>query len=88
MKVYQSVTVCLAVVAGMTADGCFAQSATNQQESVAAGSTQQAPAVAVPAATSATPVSPGKTREQVMRELEDFQKNGEAAKMVELYRGS
>ena len=87
MKLYQSMTLCLAFVAGVTADGCFAQSATNQQESVA-DSTPQIQAVAVPPVTPAAPDSAGKTREQVMRELEDFQKSGKAAQMLELYRGS
>ena len=78
MKLYQSITVCLALMAGVTADGCFAQSATNPNESEAAGNAPQDPAVAVPTVTPAPPVSLRKTREQVMRELEDFQKSGQA----------
>jgi hypothetical protein len=88
MKLHQSIAVCLALMAGVAADGCFAQSATNQDESVAVGNVPQDPAVAVPAVTPAPSVSVGKTREQVMRELEDFQKSGQAAQMGELYRGS
>ncbi|WP_213764539.1 hypothetical protein [Caballeronia sp. dw_19] len=87
MKLHQSIAVCLALMAGVTADGCFAQSATNQNESVVAGSTPQDPAVAVPAVTPAAPVSMGKTREQVRRELEDFQNSDQAAQMRDLYRG-
>jgi len=53
MKLCQSITVCLALMAGVTADGCFAQSATDPNESVAAGNAPQDPAFAVPAATPA-----------------------------------
>jgi hypothetical protein len=88
MKLYQSITVCLALTAGGTADGCFAQTATNPQESVAAGSTPQTPTIAVPSVTPAPAVSVGKTRAQVIRELEDFQNSGEAAKMRDIYQGS
>ena len=87
MKLHQSIAVCLALMAGVTADGCFAQSTTNQNESVAVGSSPQDPAVAVPAVTPAPPISVGKTRAQVIRELEDFQNSDQAAQMRELYRG-
>jgi hypothetical protein len=87
MKLYQSMTVCFALIAGVTADGCFAQSAANQQAAVADGSAPQIPAVAVPNVTPAPPTSLGKTREQVMRELEDFQNSGQAAKLRDLYQG-
>jgi hypothetical protein len=87
MKLHQSIAVCLALMAGVTADGCFAQSATNQNESVAVGTAPQDPAVAVPAVTPAPPVSLGKTRAQVIRELEDFQNSDQAAQMRDLYRG-
>jgi len=87
MKLYQSITLCLALVGGVTADGCFAQSATNQNESVADGNAPQVSAVAVPTAAPAPPVSLEKTRQQVIRELEDFQNSGQAAQMRELYRG-
>ncbi|SOE95582.1 hypothetical protein SAMN05414139_08466 [Burkholderia sp. D7] len=87
MKLHQSIAVCLAMMAGVTADGCFAQSATNQTESVAVGTVSQDTAVAVPAAMPTPPVSFGKTREQVMRELQDFQNSDQAAQMRELYRG-
>lgn len=86
MKLHQSIAICLALMAGVTADGCFAQSATNQNESVAVGSPQD-PAVAAPAVTPAPPISVGKTRAQVIRELEDFQNSDQAAQMHELYRG-
>jgi hypothetical protein len=88
MKLHQSITVCLALMAGVTAGGCFAQSATNPNESVAAGNAPQDPAVAVPAVTPAPAVSVGKTRAQVMRELEDFQNSDEASHMHDLYRGN
>jgi hypothetical protein len=88
MKLHQSITVCLALIAGVTADGSFAQSAINQQQSVADDNSQRATEVAVQTVTPTTPVSVGKTREQVMRELEDFQKSGQAARMRELYRGN
>jgi hypothetical protein len=88
MKFHQSIAVCLALMAGITADECFAQSATNQNESVVVGTAPQDSAVAVPAVTPASPVSLGKTREQVKRELEDFQNSDQAAKMQELYRGN
>jgi len=88
MKLHQSIAVCLALVAGITANGCFAQSATGQSESVAVGTAAQDPAVAVPAVTPVPSDSVGKTREQVIRELEDFQHSDQAAKMHALYRGS
>ena len=88
MKLHQSIAVCLALMAGVTADGCFAQSATNQNESLAVGSAPQDPAVAVAAVTPTPAISLGKTREQVMREQADFQNSDQAAQMRELYRGS
>ena len=87
MKLYQSITVCLAVTAGVTADGCFAQTAINPQGAVTDGNAPQVSEVAVPAVTPAPSVPVGKTRAQVMRELEDFQKNGGPALMLDLYRG-
>lgn len=87
MKLHQSIAVCLALMAGVTADGCFAQSETNQNDPVAVGSAPQDPAVAAPAVTPVPSVSLGKTRAQVMRELEDFQNSDQAAQMRELYRG-
>lgn len=87
MNRYQSIVVLLALVAGVTADGCFAQSTNNQQESVAGGNVPQVATVTDPAVTTASPNAPGKTREQVMRELEDFQKSGQATQMLDLYRG-
>src|SRR5471032_1306166 len=51
MKLHQSIAVCLALMAGVTADGCFAQSAASQGESVAVGTTPQDPAVTAPAIT-------------------------------------
>jgi len=87
MKLYQSITVCLALMAGVTADGCFAQSAINQQQSVADDNTSQVTAAADPSVIPPSPVSLGKTREQVVRELEDFQNSNQAAQMRELYRG-
>jgi hypothetical protein len=88
MKLYQSITVCVALMAGVAADGCFAQSAIKQEESVADGNAPQVSAVAVPTVTPATPVSLGKTRAQVIRELDDFQNSDQAAQMRQLYRGS
>ncbi|MFM0174963.1 hypothetical protein [Paraburkholderia sediminicola] len=87
MKRYQSVTVCLALMTGIAADGCFAQSATNQKDSIGEGNAPQDPAVGAPTITPAPSVSPGKTREQVMRELEEFQNSGQAAKLRDLYQG-
>jgi hypothetical protein len=87
MKLYQSITVCLAMIAGVTADGCFAQTAINQQGVVTDGNAPQVSEVAVPAVTPAPSVPVGKTREQVMRELEDFQKHGGPALMLDIYRG-
>jgi hypothetical protein len=87
MKLHQSIAVCLALMAGVAADGCFAQSATNQSESVAVGNAPQDPAVALPAVTPVPSMSLGRTREQVMRELEDFQNSDQAAQMRDLYRG-
>lgn len=87
MKLHQSIAVSIALVAGVSANGCFAQSTTNQSESVAVGTAPQDPAVAVPAVTPTTSISLGKTREQVMRELEDFQNSDQAAQMRDLYRG-
>ncbi|MFM0260515.1 hypothetical protein [Paraburkholderia sediminicola] len=87
MKLCQSIAVFLALIAGVTADGCFAQSAISQKDSVADGDASQVSAVAVPTVTPAPPVSLGKTRAQVIRELEDFQKSGQAAQLRELYQG-
>jgi hypothetical protein len=87
MKLHQSIAVCLALMAGVAADGSFAQSATNQSESVAVGTVPQDPAVALPAVTPAPSMSLGRTREQVIRELEDFQNSDQAAQMRDLYRG-
>ena len=88
MKFHQSIAVCLALLAGVTADGCFAQPAAGQSESVAAGSAMQDPAAEVPAVTP-VPADPiGKTRAQVMRELEDFRHSDQAKKLHDLYRGS
>ena len=88
MKLHQSIAVCLALMAGVTANGCFAQSAAGQSESVAAGTAAQDPAAAVPAI-APVPADPiGKTRAQVMRELEDFQHSDQAKKLHDLYRGS
>jgi hypothetical protein len=83
MKPHQTITVCLALVAGVAADGCFAQTAISQQSAPA----PQDPAVVATAATLAPPVSVGKTREQVMRELEEYQNSDRAAQMQALYRG-
>jgi len=88
MKLHQSIAVCLALMAGVTADGCFAQSTTNQNESIAVDNASQDPAIAVPAVTSNPTISLGRTREQVMREQADFQTGDQAAQMRELYRGS
>lgn len=55
MKLHQSIAACLALMAGVAADGCFAQSATNQNESVAVGSSPQDPSVVAPAVTPAPP---------------------------------
>ncbi|MFM0032635.1 hypothetical protein PQR70_41205 [Paraburkholderia madseniana] len=87
MKLYKSVTVCLALMTGIAADGCFAQSATNQKDSIVERNAPQDPAVGAPTITPAPSVSLGKTREQVMRELEDFQNSGQAAKLRDLYQG-
>ena len=87
MKLYQSVTVCLAVMTAIAADGCFAQSATNQKDSIVEGNAPQDSAVEAPTITPAPSVSLGKTREQVIRELEDFQNSGQAAKLRDLYQG-
>jgi hypothetical protein len=88
MKLHQSATfVCLALMTGTAASGCFAQAATNQQDSVAQGTAPQDSALAAPAVTPDTAVSAGKTRAQVMRELEDFQNSGEAMKLRDLYQG-
>jgi hypothetical protein len=87
MKLFQSITVCLALIAGVTADGCFAQTAINQQGAVTDGNAPQVSEVAVPAVTPAPSVPVGKTREQVIRELEDFQNSGQAAKLRDLYQG-
>jgi hypothetical protein len=88
MKLHQSIAVCLALIAGVTADGCFAQSATNQNESVAVGTAPLDPAAADLAVTPAPSVPIEKTRAQVMRELADFRNGDQAAQMHELYRGS
>jgi hypothetical protein len=88
MKLHQSIAICLALTAGVAADGCFAQSATNQTESVAAGSASQDQAVAVSGVAPAPSASLGLTREQVERELAAFQHSDQAAQMRELYRGS
>jgi hypothetical protein len=88
VKLHQSIAVCLTLMAGVTADGCFAQSATDQTQSVAAGTASQDQAGAVSAVAIVPSASSGLTREQVQRELADFQNSEQAAKMRELYRGS
>jgi hypothetical protein len=87
MKFYRSIPICLVLIAGSIADGCFAQTAINPQESVADSSAPPVPAVALPSVAPVASVFPGKTREQVTRELEDFQHSGQAAQMLELYKG-
>jgi hypothetical protein len=88
MKLYQSVTaVCLVLVTGTAACECFAQSATNQKNVVAEGTAPQDSTLAAPTVTPDPAVSAGKTREQVMRELEDFQNSAQAAKLRDLYQG-
>jgi hypothetical protein len=54
---------------------------------VADSSAPTVPAVALPSVAPVASVFPGKTREQVTRELEDFQHSGQAAQMLELYKG-
>ena len=88
MKLHQSIAVCLALMTAVTAGECFAQSATGQSESVAVGTAPQDPAVASPAVTPVPSDSVGKTRAQVIRELEDFQNSGQAEQLRDLYRGS
>ncbi len=87
MKLYPPILVCLALIAGAAADGCFAQSTLSQNQSATDGNAPQISAVAVPDPAPPSSVSAGKTREQVLRELEDFQKSGQAAQLQDLYRG-
>lgn len=88
MKVYRLILVCGSVGAAMAVNGCFAQSATNQQDSVTTGDAQQLSGVTVPNVDTATPIVLGKTRAQVMREQSDFQNSDQAVQMRELYRGN
>jgi hypothetical protein len=88
MKLHQSIVVGLGLMAGVTADGCFAQSAINQQQSVADDNAPHVTAVAEPTVIPAPSVSLGKTREQVRRELEEFQNSPQAEQMNKLYRGN
>lgn len=88
MKLHQSIAVCLALMAGFTAAVSFAQSTATQPESVAAGTATQDPSAAVPAVATAPADAVGKTRAQVIRELEEFQNSDQAAQMRELYRGN
>ncbi|MDB5835635.1 MAG: hypothetical protein JWR14_5465 [Caballeronia sp.] len=88
MKVYRLITICGSVVAAMAANGCFAQSATSRQDSVASGAAQELSGVAVQNVDTSTAVVLGKTRAQVMREQADFQNSDQAVQMRELYRGN
>jgi hypothetical protein len=88
MKVYRLIIVCVSVVAGVTANGCFAQSTASQQDAVVNGDAQQLSAVALPNVDTTTPAVFGKTRAQVMREQSDFQNSDQAVQMRELYRGN
>jgi hypothetical protein len=88
MKVYRFITICGSVVAALAATGCFAQSATSQQDSVASGNAQEPSGVAAPNVDTSTTVVMGKTRAQVMREQADFQNSDKAVQMQELYRGN
>ncbi len=88
MKLHQSIAVGLALMAGVAADGCFAQSATDQTQSMAAGAASQDQGAAVSPIALTPSASSGLTREQVERELADFQNSAQAAQMRELYRGS
>ena len=86
MKVYRLIIVCVSVVAGVTAEGCFAQSA-SPQDAAMTGNVQALSAVPVPHADTG-PVASGKTRAEVTSELADFQNSDQAAQMRELYRGN
>lgn len=88
MKFQQLLAVCLALLAGGTADRCFAQSTINQNESVADGNTPQVSGGGVPTVALAPPASLGKTHEQVMHEQTDFKNSDQAMRMSALYRGS
>jgi hypothetical protein len=83
----QSIAVSLALMAGVAADGCFAQSATDQTQSMAAGAASQDQGAAVSPIAQTPSASSGLTRQQVERELADFQNSAQAAQMRELYRG-
>jgi hypothetical protein len=85
MKRYQLIAVCLAMLAGGAATGCFAQSSTSGQEPAADGSAPKDPAVAVLTAAPAPAVSTGTSREQVAHEQEDFTKGAQLARMRKLY---
>lgn len=88
MKLQKLLAVCLALLVGVTADGGFAQSTINQNESVADGRTQQGSGGVIPTVALAAPAVPGKTHEQVMHEQADFQNSDQAMRMSALYRGT
>ncbi|WP_250517183.1 hypothetical protein [Caballeronia sp. INDeC2] len=76
MKLNRSIAIGLVLAAGVTSGTCLAQSSNNQQETVTQSGGAQPAAVGE------------KTREQVMRELIEFQNSPQANQVQELYQKS
>jgi hypothetical protein len=76
------------LMAGVGAETCMAQSSDEQQETFTQSGGAQMTEVVVPSAAVPPPAPLDKTREQVMRELIEFQHSPQAAQMRELYRGN
>jgi hypothetical protein len=87
VKLNRSLATGLVLAAGVTAGACLAQSSNDQQETITESGAAQISAVAVPSAAQPTAVAE-KTREQVMRELAEFQNSPQAAQVREIYGGS
>jgi predicted RNA-binding protein with PIN domain len=87
VKLNRFIATSLVLAAGVTAGTCLAQSSNDQQETITESGAAHISAVAVPSAVQPTTVAE-KTREQVMRELVEFQNSLQAAQVREIYRGS
>jgi hypothetical protein len=87
VKLNRSIAISFVLMAGIATGTCPAQSSNDPQETITESGSTQVSAVAVPSATQPTAVS-GKTREQVVHELADFQNSAQAAELREIYRGN
>jgi hypothetical protein len=78
---------CAVVALSATGTNSFAQSTSDHEQTTAAQSTGPESASTTSSLRSDNLGTGEKSREDVMRELRDFQANGGAAKIQEIYRG-